>query len=363
MRVLVLTTDAFGGYGGIAKYNRDLITAICSHPDCVEVVALPRMAPDKWGEVPEGVTYITDGVGGKAQYVFNVLSVVLKDSVFDLVVCGHINLLSVAYMAKKITNARLMLMMYGIDVWTPVGGKVNNYLLRHVDMSVSISKITKQRFLDWAPVSAQKIAILPNAIDIDAYRPGEKPESLIHRYGLQNKTVLMTLGRISSCEKYKGFDELINVIPLLAKEIPGVIYLVCGDGDDRKRLEDKAKKLGVQGHVIFTGYVPEEEKIKHYRLADVYVMPSRGEGFGFVFLEAMACGVPVVASKVDGGREAVRDGKLGIIVDPDNQDEIKTAITRSLQGRTGTVPEGLDYFSFDNFKQRCHHIIKQVMQG
>jgi len=307
------------------------------------------------------VTYITDGVGGKAKYIFSVLSAILKDSDFDLVVCGHINLLSVAYLAKKVTNARLMQMMYGIDVWTPVGGKVNNYLLRHVDMSVSISEITKQRFLDWAPVSVQEIAILPNAIDSDAYRPGEKSESLIKRYGLQNKTVLMTLGRISADEQYKGFDEIIDVIPMLSQEIPDVIYLVCGDSDDRKRLEDKARKLGIQEQVVFTGYVPEDEKIEHYRLADVYAMPSRGEGFGFVFLEAMACGVPVVASKVDGGREAVRDGELGIIVNPDNRDEIKSAIIQSLQGRTGAVPEGLDYFSYDNFKQRCHRIINQVM--
>ena len=361
MRVLVLATDAFGGYGGIAKYNRDLIKAICTHPDCVEVVALPRLAPGEWGDLPEGVTYITDGVGGKTKYIFSVLSTVLKDSNFDLVVCGHINLLPVAYLAKKMTNARLMMMMHGIDVWETVGGSLYSYLLRYIDMAVSVSELTKRRFLDWAPLSAQKVEILPNAIDIDSYRPGEKPESLIERYGLQNKIVIMTLGRISANEQYKGFDEVIDVIPLLLQEIPNVIYLLCGDGDDRKRLEEKVEKLGLQQHVIFTGYVSEEEKVEHYRLADVYVMPSHGEGFGIVLLEAMACGIPVVASKVDGGREALRDGILGIIVDPGDLDDIRSAINRSLHMQKGVIPEGIDYFSYDNFKQRCYRILNRVV--
>ena len=90
-------------------------------------------------------------------------------------------------------------------------------------------------------------------------------------------------------------------------------------------------------------------------------MPGRGEGFGFVFLEAMACGIPVIASKVDGSREAVRDGKLGLVVDPENAEEIKAAILQALQYPKGQIPDGLDYFSFDNFQNRLHDIINTVM--
>ena len=92
-------------------------------------------------------------------------------------------------------------------------------------------------------------------------------------------------------------------------------------------------------------------------------MPSRGEGFGIVLLEAMACGIPVVASKVDGGREAVRNGELGIIVDPDKPQEVKAAIIRALQKPARIVPEGLDYFSYKNFERRCHDIIDQIMSS
>ena len=91
-------------------------------------------------------------------------------------------------------------------------------------------------------------------------------------------------------------------------------------------------------------------------------MPSRGEGFGFVFLEAMACGLPVVASKTDGSREAVLDGKLGAMVDPDNPTEVASAIASALRSNDRTPPPGLSHFSFENFTKRLHTIVDQVLE-
>src|SRR5262249_1572191 len=107
--------------------------------------------------------------------------------------------------------------------------------------------------------------------------------------------------------------------------------------------------------------IPESEKADHFRLADVYIMASRGEGFGFVLLEAMACGVPVVASKLDGGREAVRDGQLGILVDPLDGRDVRDAILEALTRPRGVVPGGLDHFSLSNFEARAHALIGRVL--
>jgi len=169
----------------------------------------------------------------------------------------------------------------------------------------------------------------------------------------------MTFGRLVSRERAKGFDEILELLPRLKTLIPNVIYVVAGDGEDKTRLEARAQALGVADQVVFTGMVREEEKSDLYRLADVYVMPSRGEGFGFVFLEAMACGIPVVASKVDGSREAVREGELGLLVDPDNPEEIEAAILESLS-RPKEVPAGLEYFSFERFCERLGGILDQL---
>ncbi|MGB8990652.1 MAG: glycosyltransferase [Desulfobaccales bacterium] len=186
---------------------------------------------------------------------------------------------------------------------------------------------------------------------------------LLDRYGLRGKTVLMTMGRLVSSEQYKGLDEILEVLPALLKSIAHVAYLIVGDGDDRPRLEAKAQALGLEDRVVFTGFIPEADKADHYRLADVFVMPGRGEGFGIVFLEAMACGIPVVGSRLDGSREALRDGTLGILVDPRRPDELLAGILAALKRPRGTIPEGLEYFSCENFARRCHHIVQEIVKS
>ena len=361
MRILVLTTDAFGSHGGIAKYNRDFLTALCTYPGCTEVVAIPRYLAETPGSLPERLTYVTDSAGSKLKYVVNASRLVFHDRRFDLVVCGHINLLPLANMLARWIGTPMTLIIYGIDVWEPHRSRLVNWSLKHVQRIISISDITKTKFLKWARLPAENVSILPNAIDVDRYRVGAKDPLLVERYGLHEKKVLMTLGRLMSNERYKGVDEVLEILPELLVANSTILYMVVGDGTDRRRLEEKAAALGVRSNVVFTGFVPETEKANYYRLADVFVMPGRGEGFGFVFLEAMACGIPVVASKLDGSREAVRNGDLGILVDPNNHEEIKAGVLDALNKPKGIIPDGLEYFSYKNFEKRLHSIIEQIV--
>src|SRR5262249_20277261 len=108
--------------------------------------------------------------------------------------------------------------------------------------------------------------------------------------------------------------------------------------------------------------IPDVAKQDYYRLANCYVMPSAGEGFGFVILEALACGVPVVASNKDGTREAVRNGALGLLVDPDDSQVIIEAVMECLN-RPRTVPSGLEYFSFENFTRRLDSVLTGLRMG
>jgi len=361
MRILVLTTEAFGGHGGIALYNRHLLAALSTYPDCTEVVAIPRLMLSFIESLPSRLTYITEGLNSKLKYMSAVLRAVHKNPKFDLIICGHINLLPVVYLLRLWVQAPVLLVIYGIDVWKPTQSRLVNYLVGKIDGFISISELTKQRFLGWANLKSVEGFLLPNAIDLTSYGPGPKNTELLNRYGLTGKKVLLTVGRLVSQDRSKGFDEVLDILPELIKEIPDLVYLIVGDGNDRQRLKEKAASLGIEDRVIFTGYVSESEKADYYRLADVYVMPGRKEGFGFVFLEAMACGIPVIASKVDGSREAVGNGEFGILVDPDNPEEIKAGIFEALRRPKGVVPKGLDYFSYENFERRCHGIIDQVV--
>jgi phosphatidylinositol alpha-1,6-mannosyltransferase len=356
--VLALTTEAFGGHGGIAQYNRDLLTALCAIPECAKVFALPRLMPRKPGPLPSKLVYLDDGLRGKWAYTLAAWRA--AQSRCDLVVCGHINLLPVAALASWRCSAPLVLLIYGIDAWQPHRSKFVIRLLRRVAHVISISEITRDKFSAWSGVPRERIHVLPNAIDLARYGTAPKNPMLEQRYGLAGKRVLMTLGRLSADERYKGFDEVLELLPELLKSYSDLTYLIVGDGDDRDRLQRKAQSLGVTDRVVFAGYVAEPEKADHYRLADAYVMPGRGEGFGFVFLEAMACGVPVVASRLDGSREAVRHGELGILVDPNNREELRAGIVAALT-QPKQIPPGIEYFAYPNFQTRLRAIVNDIV--
>lgn len=362
MRILVLTSDAFGGYGGIAKYNRDLISALCDYPGLLEVVAIPKRIPMPLESLPPKLTYVTDGINSKLGYLSTLLRRLVSPVRYDLIFCGHLNLLPLAYLVKWKTGAPLILVIYGIDAWHPPGNTLTKNLLSKVDAVISISELTKDRFLAWARLKEDKVFILPNAVEQQYYGVGIKNPDLMNRYGLTGKIVLLTLGRLSAMEQGKGFDEVIELLPALSKQIPEIAYLIVGYGDYRRRLEDKARSLRVEDRVVFTGFIEEKEKPDHYRLADAYIMIGRLEGFGFAFLEAMACGIPVVGSRLDGSREALRDGALGILVDPRRPEEIQAGILEALKRPRGVIPAGLDYFSCENFEKRCHQILQQVVR-
>jgi len=355
-RALALVTDAFGGHGGIAKFNRDFLRAACSDPNCAAVVALPRLMPLPPGPLPDKLTYLACAADGKLRYVTRVLGVLLKCRSFDLILCGHVNILPVAWLARLLTGGRLVLIVHGIDAWKPTRNPVTDFLVKRIDSFISVSALTSRRFTAWTGIDGERGLLLPNSIDLEAFAPGPKSDSLLQKYGLRDKVIIMTMGRLASTEQYKGFDEVLEVLPDLVAEIPDLAYVIAGSGDDQARLREKAERLGLADRVVFTGLVPESMKRDYFNLADAFVMPSRGEGFGIVFLEAMACGIPVVGSAVDGSAEALRDGMLGELADPADAASIKRAIRSALK-RPRKVPEGLDHFSYANFERRVHQML------
>jgi phosphatidyl-myo-inositol dimannoside synthase len=366
MRILALVTDAFGGHGGIAKFNRDLLTALCNTPDVDRVVALPRLMGHAPGAIPEKLKFDTSGLGGKVRYVFAVLRAAFKYRDSTLILCGHINLLPIAFVARALScslgssnRLPVLLIVHGIDAWQPTDSGLVNRLVRKVNVVVAVSEFTRRKFWTWAqPISALSF-ILPNCVNLQQFTPDSKSIALQDRYGLRNKIVLLTVARLAEQERYKGIDEVIEALPKLTCKIPNLCYLVVGDGTDRERLKQKVKQLDLEGCVIFAGHIPEMEKPDHYRLADAFVMPGWGEGFGIVYLEAMACGVPVVASTLDASQEAVMGGRIGTLVNPRVPGEVVDGILAALNKARGVPPE-LKQFSDSSFQQRVHEIFRNL---
>ena len=367
MRLLALITDAWGGRGGIAKVNRDFLTAFAEHPAVDEVVVLPRVVVDAPGPTPPGVDFKTDAAGGAGAFLRAVGGELARGG-YDGVVGGHLNLTPLAAVAAARARAPWFFVVHGVDGWGPehwpasygAGREAAVRLsVRRADAFVSVSDLTRRRFSRWMGVPAARGVVIPNSVDAGQFGAGPKRDDLLDRYGLRGKTVVMTLARLSAAEQYKGIDETMEALPALAGEFPDLAYLVCGSGDDRERLEAKARSLGLEGRVVFAGYVAEEEKADHYRLADAFSMPGRGEGFGIVYLEALACGVPVVASSADASQEAVLGGELGVIVDPDDPSSVADGLRTALRRPNG-VPDRLDHFSQGRFAERWRAVVDRV---
>lgn len=359
-RILALLSDGYGGFGGISKFNIDLLEALDACDIVERVYALPRIISNPIDRpIPESVVFDRKVANDKVLFVRKLLGFLLQRQKIKLVICGHLNLLPLAAFVAFFCRARLALIIHGIEAWHP-----RNWLVRLTTRTivsfVSVSHFSAEKFTLWSGVPMDKAFILPNSVDLNHFKPAGRDLKLAERYGLGSGKVILTVGRLAAQERMKGFDEVIDLMPQLLHRFPTLKYLIVGDGSDRQRLEAKVKTNGLSGHVVFTGRVSDQEKVMHYNLADAYVMPSAGEGFGIVLIEAAGCGLPIVGSKVDGSREALLNGRIGYLVDPSNQSELLEAVTSALRS---TAPRRrndlIKTFDVPNYRARVAHWIQQ----
>jgi len=360
-RILALVAEAYGSSGGIAQFNRNLFEAIAAHDDIdLHVLGLlGSTSPD----VPRSLTFAVPSPGRKLGFGLAVLrgTAGLRP---DLIINGTVGFGPLALPLKIVSRARMWTTTHGVDVWQP-GPRLDNAGLRRSDLVTTVSEYTRGRLREWSAIPVERIRLLPNTIDLGRYTPGAPPEHLIERYEVHGKKVLLAVGRLSVHERYKGQDRVIGVLTDLERSVGPLRYIIAGSGDDRPRLEQLAREHNVSHLVTFAGFVPDAEIQDHYRLADVFVMPSTGEGFGIVFLEAMACGCPVIAGNRDGSVDALAHGELGRLIDPHSPGELLQALVATLgEGRRHDRPiPGLERFSIPRFRERVDELLDGLLPG
>jgi phosphatidyl-myo-inositol dimannoside synthase len=348
LKILALLPDAFGGFGGIAKFNRDLCHALLSAPWVESLTVLPRVIQETPTDLPAGLKWQSAAAQGKLAFAWALAKQCLTTKP-DLILCGHLNLLPLALLAKKRFGCPLWQIIHGIEAWETSPRVPKKANAAQVDRYVAVSEFTWKRFSAWMDVASKPWTRLPNCVDLSCFTPGPKDNALVARYGLEGKRVLMTLCRHDSQEQYKGVDEVLDALPALAEEFSDVHYLICGSGDDLPRLQAKAKG---SHRVTFAGRIPEEEKVALYRSVDAFVMPGRGEGFGIVYLEAMACGIPVLASRADASQEAVANGAFGELANPADPADVLRGLRDVLNKRRVPTADQLEVFSWDAYRRR-----------
>ncbi|NEP55496.1 MAG: glycosyltransferase family 4 protein [Symploca sp. SIO2G7] len=246
------------------------------------------------------------------------------------VFCGHIKLAVLIMVLCGLRGIPYTILTYGKEVWSPLP-KLEQLALTSAAGIWTISRYSRDRLCAANNLDPNKVKMLPCVVDGQAFTPGSKSPKLMVKYGLADAKVLMTVARLWSGDIYKGVDVTIRALPAIAKVIPNVKYLVIGRGDDQPRLAKLAQDLDIAERVIFAGFVPTPELVEHYRLADAYIMPSQ-EGFGIVYLEAMACGKPVLAGDADGSADPLQDGRLGWQVPHRDPEAVACACIEILQG-------------------------------
>lgn len=333
---MALVTDAFGGAGGIACYNRDLVKSMAGMEPVQAIRILPRYGPAL--EVDANVRQVK-ARSGRLAYSVAALTEVWRFRP-DRIFCGHLFMLPLAAFIGRVTGIPVWLQLHGIEAWTRPSRAVCR-ALRWVDVVTCVSRYTRQRFLNWADLDPAIVRVLPNTVS-DSFAPRDRSVCRA-AFNVGGGPVLLTVGRLATSERYKGHDRVLRCLPELSRTHPSLVYLVAGTGDDRGRLEQLATDLGVAGAVHFLGDVPFDTLPALFNAADLFVMPSTGEGFGIVYLESMACGTPALGLDVDGSRDPLRDGELGLIA---AEEGLLTAIGAAL---ASARPDNLAFRVHDLF--------------
>jgi phosphatidylinositol alpha-1,6-mannosyltransferase len=229
-------------------------------------------------------------------------------------------------MAPPILQAPYLVFLHGIEVWRPLP-RSQRRTLTGARVLLANSAYTASRARPYLPRTHPQVSVLP--LVLEGRRPaGEIDEAVLHQAG--HDFVLM-VGRMAASEAYKGHDQVLQAWPLLRTRYPRARLVVVGDGDDRGRLEAKAAALGGANGVVFTGFVSEATLKELYLRAAVFTLPSRDEGFGLVYLEAMRAGKPCVAARGSAAEEIVDDGRTGYLVDPHRPEALVDGLARLLE--------------------------------
>ncbi len=325
----------FSSLGGIQRYSRYLLEALFAEPRvAVTEVALKNdLAVAGDFRTPPGTHVGFGGDGGPfrtAAFASTLLWLGLRHRP-DVILTSHLNFTPVAHLLKTLTRIPFWAVAHGFEAWDIERPSIRR-ALRACDRVLAVSSYTRSVLIDKHGLDPARVHLMPNTFDAEAFQPAPKSRALLERYGIApDAKVILTVARVSERERYKGHDQIIRALPEILQAVPKAHYLIVGRGNDEPRIREMIAQRGLEASFTLADAVPDEELCAHYNLGDVFAMPSKREGFGIVFLEALACGKPVIAGNQDGSVDPLLGGELGVLVDPENGAEIRDAIISVLE--------------------------------
>lgn len=338
MRILALATDVSARHG-IGAYTLQTLSGLgVVRPGWRTTVV--TLGADASAHLPDG--YVLRRCTSKLDFGLAGVAVALRTRPRKILVF-HVSLMPVAWICAAVSGAEVILFTHGWEI-SHNRRFVDRYFAGKASRLISVSRRTAldlDAFLICSRRHGTKsVSLLPPTFDELRYQVTNHDQGEVRqRLGIERSdAVLLTVGRLEASERGKGHDRVIRALPQLAQRYPNIRYLIVGEGNNSQRLRAIANRLGVSDRTRFVGFASDLRDF--YSVADVFVMPSTQEGFGIAFLEALACGVPVVAGGIDGSPTPLSWGLDGFLCDPYCEASVVDAILAALDSRTAGDPRG-----------------------
>lgn len=327
--VLLLLPDAFSATGGIQTYSRLLLRALQDHPELnISAVIKNDLPCDVPSENLVAVGH-RQGLLRTASFCYRTMTRGLFQRP-DIIISTLSSFGPLLGIVSRLTGARTGMVGHGIEVWK-IQSNWHKRVWQKLDLKSAISHYTAEKLIEQGLCNLEDCTIIHPPFDEEKFAVTGKSEALLKRYNLtKERRIVLSVGRVEESENYKGFDQILDALPSVARMVPQVHYLHIGKGDGLERLRARVAREGLAGMATFCGYVPDSEMCDYYNLCDVFCMPSTGEGFGIVFLEALACGKPVIMANVGGSPDILDPDLPAKAIDPGHPAAIAEALIRSL---------------------------------
>jgi len=362
MKVLFLSPAMFAREGGIERLMRLYLKAlgeICEAHGGLETGSVESLClSDGVGKTSGDLLAAYSGKSLKRHRGFAhkklrfALAALRRARDCDLIVCGHINQLVVARLAR-LFNPKLCycLVAHGIEVWRPYGC-MERWALRGADRIFCVSEFTQSQMLRFDKrLDSKRLKVVPNALD--PHLTGQDSGTSSNPQSAQPAPTILSVGRLARDDAYKGFDTLIEAMPAVLAECPEARLRIVGTGNDLGRLQALATACGVASAVHFLGRASDDALRSEYAQCTLFALPSRGEGFGLVYLEALTHGKPCIGAKAGAAPEVLGEAG-GLCVGYGNVAELAAAIVELVRHppETDVLQSRAEEFSFARFRER-----------